>query len=71
MLGDILKRIRIEHKESQEELAKAINTTRQQIRRYEKDEQEMTVSKITRICKHYKISADELLGLNEDNTERL
>lgn len=71
MLGDILKRIRLEHGERQEDLAKVLNTTKQQIYKYEKGTQEMTVSKAAKICKHYKISADELLGLNEDDTERL
>lgn len=62
-IGEMLQKIRGKHGESQEELAKAINTTRQQIYRYEKGTQDITAIKLAKICQHYNISADELLGL--------
>lgn len=58
-----LRDIRMDRDETKEELAKKINTTRQQIRRYETGEQDMTVSKLKAICEHYRVSADYVLGL--------
>lgn len=34
-----------------------------QIRRYEKDLSEMTISKLKAFCQHYGVSADYILGL--------
>lgn len=48
---------------TQEETAIAIDCTRRQLIRYEKGEQEMTISKLRKLCLYYHVSADYLLGL--------
>lgn len=58
-----IKALREDKDETKEQLAKAIGTTRQQIYRYERGEQEPTASKLKAICEHYGVSADYILGL--------
>lgn len=62
-IGERLKATRTDKDEYQKDTAKALECTEMQIRRYEKDENEMTTSKLIAFCKHYKISADYILGL--------
>lgn len=58
-----LKAARIDKDLTQEKVAQELKTTRQQIRRYEKAEQEMTLTKLKELCLLYNVSADYLLGL--------
>lgn len=58
-----LKAARIDKDLTQEKVARSINTTTMQIRRYEKGEQEMTISKLKSLCLLYNVSADYILGL--------
>lgn len=58
-----IKDLRTDKDEKQEELATILNTTRQQIYKYETGKNEMTVSKLKAICEHYGVSADYILGL--------
>lgn len=48
---------------SRETVAQAIGTTQQQLYKYEKGLQEMTVSRFAELCTYYKVSADYILGL--------
>lgn len=61
-----LKETRIDLDLTQEDAAKALETTRQQIYRYESGLQEMTVSKLKTLCLLYHVSADYILGLPKD-----
>lgn len=65
-IGERIKSTRLDHDEMQKELAYILQCTPKQIGRYENDDQEMTVSKIIAFCKHYRVSADYLLGLPKD-----
>lgn len=58
-----LKETRIDKDLKQEDAARAIKTTRQQIYKYENGIQEMTVSKLRELCIYYGVSADYILGL--------
>ena len=51
---------------TQEEAAKAIETTQAQIWKYENGKQEMTVKKLRALCLYYHVSADYILGLPRD-----
>lgn len=58
-----LKATREDKDITQEEVAKAINTTQAQIWKYESGAQEMTVPKLRALCLYYHVSADYILGL--------
>lgn len=58
-----LKMLRERKEITQAELGKIIGTTQQQIYKYEKGEQEMTISRLATLCTYYGVSADYILGL--------
>lgn len=58
-----IKALREDRDISQKEVAEALNTTRQQIYKYESGQQEMTMSKLKALCDFYYVSADYILGL--------
>lgn len=58
-----IKEIRLDHDETQTDLAKVLETTQQQIYKYEQGTQDMTTAKLKAICEHYGVSADYILGL--------
>lgn len=61
-----LRQIRIDKDEKQETIAKILNTTKQQISKYETGQNEMTVGKLAKLCEYYNVSADYILGLPKD-----
>ena len=61
-----LKSTREDRDITQEEVAKALDTTQAQIWKYENGKQEMTVSKLRALCLYYRVSADYILGLPRD-----
>lgn len=60
-----LKELREDRDLTQREIAAILGTTQQQIYKYEKGEQEMTVSRLSSLCRFYGVSADYVLGLPE------
>lgn len=58
-----LKAARIDADITQQKAAEIIETTQQQIHKYEKGLQEMTISKLKKLCEAYEVSADYILGL--------
>lgn len=58
-----LKEARIDADITQQEAAKLLETTQQQIYKYEKGIQEMTITKLKKLCEAYEVSADYILGL--------
>lgn len=58
-----LKEIRLDRDENQKDVATILETTKQQISKYETGVNEMTVSKLRTLCLHYGVSADYILGL--------
>lgn len=61
--GERLRGLRNDMDLTQAQVALQMNTTKNQIGKYERDEQEMTISVLKRFCKLYKVSADYILGL--------
>lgn len=62
-INERLKEIREDADAKQADVAKAIEVTRRQYIRYEKGEQEMTISRLVKLCNYYGVSADYILGL--------
>ncbi len=66
----ILKTIRCQRKLKQTDIAELLQTTQQQIAKYESDNpkyfQEIPVRHIITLAKFYKVSTDYLLGLTND-----
>ena len=70
MFGKVIKELRTERKMSQEELARKLNVTQSTVGKYEREERDLSTELTIKICKLFKVSADYLLGLeNEDGTK--
>ena len=54
------------NKLTQQDLANVLGTTREQFYLYETGKRELRESQIVAICKHFHISADFLLGIDEE-----
>lgn len=60
-----LKALREDRDLTQENIATILGTTQQQIYKYEKGIQEMTIGRLRTLCEYYGVSADYILGLPE------
>lgn len=69
MIGDKLKVARKKAKLSQEKVAEIINTSRSNISKYETGLLEPNIETLKKLCELYKISADELLEINNNKIE--
>lgn len=58
-----LKAVREDQDKTQQEIAEALHTTRQQIGKYENGSQRMTIGRLKELCRLYKVSSDYILGL--------
>lgn len=58
-----MKDLREDHDLSQEDIAKILQTTREQISKYETGKQMMGVDKYIKLAKYYNVSLDYLMGL--------
>ena len=63
--SQIIRNLREDHDLSQAKIAEIIGTSKNQIGKYERGEQEMPIRHIITLCNYYKISADFILGLPE------
>ena len=61
-----LKEFREINNLKQNDLVKVLYTSQRQISLYETGKRKLNEDQIRIICKHYKISADWLLGIDED-----
>lgn len=61
-----LREVRIQHGETQREVAALLETSQQAYLKYEKGKNEMPLWRIIRLCRHYNLSADYLLGLTDE-----
>lgn len=66
MYYERIRALRLEHHETQKQLADILGTSQQAYLKYEKGVNEMPIHRIIAICEHYNISADYLLGLIDD-----
>lgn len=61
-----LRELRLQHGETQQQLASLLETTQQAYLKYEKGINEMPIRRIIKLCRHYNVSADYLLGLTDE-----
>lgn len=61
-----LKGIREDHDLTQEDIAKILKTTRQQVSKWENGTQIMGVDKYISLARYYDVSVDYLLGLSNN-----
>ncbi len=64
-IGQRLKEVRQLHNESQQDIAALLGTTQNYISRYESGRHDIPAYRLAILCKHWKISADYILGLDE------
>ena len=58
-----MKDLREDHDLSQEDIAKVLQTTQEQVSKYETVRQMMGIDKYIKLAKHYNVSLDYLTGL--------
>ena len=58
-----LRDLRTDHDLSQAQLASILGTSKNQVGKYERGEQEMPIKHLLTICEYYGVSADYVLGL--------
>ena len=68
--GQRLLSIRKENHETQTDLAEVIETKKSHVSEMENGKNTTTIEKLAKICEHYRVSADYLLGLSDDPEPR-
>ena len=58
-----IRELRIDHDKSQAQIAVLLGTSKNQIGKYERGEQEMPIKHLIALCNYYNVSADYILGL--------
>ncbi|MBP3305122.1 MAG: helix-turn-helix transcriptional regulator [Oscillospiraceae bacterium] len=58
-----IRDLRIDHDKSQAQIADILGTTKNQVGKYERGEQEMPIKHLLTLCNYYQVSADYILGL--------
>ena len=58
-----IRDLRIDHDKSQSQIAAVLGTTKNQVGKYERGEQEMPIKHLLTLCNYYRVSADYILGL--------
>ena len=58
-----IRDLRIDHDLSQAQVAWILGTTKNQVGKYERGEQEMPIKHLITLCNFYEVSADYILGL--------
>ncbi len=70
-IGQRLKQVREMHNENQQDIANILGTTQNYISRYESGKHDIPAYRLAILCKHWKISADYILGLKDSQSEIL
>lgn len=60
-----LRNLREDHDMTQAQVATLLNTTKNQVGKYERGEQDMNIKHLITLCTFYNVSADYILGLPE------
>ena len=60
-----LRDLRTDRELSQVQIAVVLGTTKNQVGKYERGEQEMPIRHLITLCNYYGVSADYVLGLSE------
>lgn len=67
-IGSRLKEVR-HGKENQRQIAELLNTTQQQVSKYENNTQEIPCRHIVTLAKHFDVSTDYLLCLTDNKSK--
>ncbi len=62
----ILRNLREDHDMTQAQVAEVLSTTKNQVGKYERGEQDMNIKHLITLCNFYNVSADYILGLPEN-----
>lgn len=62
----ILRNLREDADKTQSEIAQILGTSQTMYARYERNANELPIRHLITLCKYYHVSADYVLGLNED-----
>jgi len=62
IFGERLKELRLQEGLSQKEFAKILGTSQASLSKWENDVQEPCIEDIIKICNHFNISADYVIG---------
>lgn len=60
-----IRNLREDHDMTQAQVAIILNTTKNQVGKYEQGEQDMNIKHLVTLCTFYNVSADYILGLPE------
>lgn len=60
-----IRDLREDHDMTQAQVAVLLGTTKNQVGKYERGEQDMNIKHLITLCNFYKVSADYILGLPE------
>lgn len=60
-----IRNLREDHDMTQAQVALILNTTKNQVGKYERGEQDMNIKHLITLCAFYNVSADYILGLPE------
>lgn len=66
-----LKELRKEKQKTQKELAETLKTTDDSIFSWEKGRSQPSIEMIRRMCKYFEVSADYLLGLEDETGTKI
>ncbi len=71
MFGERIKELRIEKNWTQSDLAAQIQCNQQTVSRYEQEKIDLSTDVIIRLCHLFKVSADYLLGLEDETGAKI
>ena len=62
-----LRELREDHDKTQKEIAEMLGTSQTMYARYERGANELPIRHLIALCRYYRVSADYILGLTEEN----
>ena len=62
-----IRDLREDHDKTQQNVAEALGTSQTMYARYDRGATELPIRHLISLCKYYSVSADYILGLNEEN----
>lgn len=62
-----IRDLREDHDKTQQNVAEALGTSQTMYARYERGATELPIRHLISLCRYYSVSADYILGLNEEN----
>lgn len=60
---ETIRNLRVDHDLSQAQVAEILGSTKNQVGKYERGEQELPIRHLVALCNYYHVSADYILGL--------